>query len=61
MCKYCKTDCEGYIQPLDKNAHVFLRETTQYRANLIIEWYGHYMDIPIKYCPICGRDLKDGI
>ncbi len=47
MCEYCKTDCDGYIQPLDKNAHVFLREIRT-KANLSISWYGHFMDVPIK-------------
>lgn len=60
MCEYCKTDCDGYIQPLDKNAHVFLNEIRT-KANLTIKWYGHSMNIPIKYCPMCGKDLKNGI
>jgi len=57
-CEYCHTDRDGYIKPLDKNAHVYLWLSGVYSNNLHIKLYGREMHLPINYCPICGRDLK---
>lgn len=57
ICNYCTEDFEGYVKGLDKNAHVFLYITKR-EQSLHIDWYNHKMNIPINYCPICGRKLN---
>ena len=51
-CEYCQEDCDGYLKPLDKNAHICVFDMA-YKQWLDINWYGHNMQIPIKYCPMC--------
>lgn len=57
-CEYCHEDYDGYCRPLDKNAHVCVFDNI---ANhyMRVDWYGHSMNIPINYCPMCGRKLGD--
>lgn len=56
MCKYCEEDFEGYVKPLDKNAHVAIFDRV-YEKNLDIDWYGHSMKISINYCPMCRKKV----
>lgn len=58
MCEYCEEDFDGYRRALDKNAHVVVYDKLHEQI-LSINWYGHHMDIPIKFCPKCGRCLKN--
>ena len=58
MCKYCEEDSEGYILPLDKNAHVCVFDKPHEKI-LHIDWYGHHMKIEIEFCPKCGRKLGE--
>ena len=58
MCKYCEEDREGYVLPLDKNAHVCVFDKP-HEKGLYISWYGHKMRININYCPMCGRKLGE--
>lgn len=58
-CEYCHTDSNDYIKPLDKNCHVFINLLGIHPNKLTINWYGKQMDLPINYCPICGRDLRN--
>ena len=56
FCEYCNTDSDGYIKPLEKNSHAFIRYgmngwEISLRAN---GWHG---ECKIRYCPMCGRDL----
>lgn len=55
-CEYCTENSDGYYTPLDKNAHVCIFDTP-HKKYIHINWFGHKMDIDIKFCPICGRDL----
>lgn len=55
-CEYCSEDYDGYVKPLDKNAHVSVWDNPHEKI-LKIDWYGHRMKIDIKYCPMCGRKL----
>lgn len=52
MCEHCQEDFDGYYKPLDKNGHICIFDTA-YKKYLDIEWYGHKMEIDIKYCPMC--------
>lgn len=56
MCEYCNEDFDGYVRPLDRNAHVVIWDKPHYQV-LEIDWYGHKMQLPISYCPKCGRKL----
>ena len=55
-CEYCNTDSDGYVKPIEKNGHAFVRFgmngwVISLRAN---GWNG---ECKIRYCPVCGRDL----
>jgi hypothetical protein len=58
MCKYCEEDFDGFVKPLDKNAHVCVFDKPNKKI-FDIDWYGYKMKIPIAYCPMCGRKLGD--
>lgn len=58
-CEYCHTDLEGYIVPLDKNAHVYLHSENRYHWMLCIKACGWRKDVPINFCPMCGRKLGE--
>ena len=56
ICEYCNEDADGFVTPLEKNAHAFVRFgmngwELSLRAN---GWHG---SVKIRYCPMCGRDL----
>lgn len=55
-CEFCNTDSDGYVKPIEKNGHAFVRFgmngwVISLRAN---GWHG---ECKIRYCPMCGRDL----
>lgn len=55
-CEYCNEDADGFVTPLEKNGHAFVRFgingwELSLRAN---GWHG---SAKIRYCPMCGRDL----
>ena len=55
-CEYCNEDSDGYVMPLEKNCHAFIR----YGMNgweLSLKAKGWHGSAKIKYCPICGRSL----
>ena len=55
-CEYCHEDSDGYVMPLEKNCHAFIR----YGMNgweLSLKAKGWHGSAKIKYCPICGRSL----
>lgn len=58
-CPYCHEDADGYLMPLEKNIHIYMRPTLgtwtlHFRAN---GWSGGCV---IQYCPMCGRRLEHG-
>lgn len=58
-CEYCNEDSDGYVKPIEKNNHAFVRFgmngwELSLRAN---GWHG---STKIMYCPMCGRELKHG-
>ena len=55
-CDYCNTDTDGYVKPLEKNGHAFIR----FGMNgwvLSLRGGGWHGECKIRYCPMCGRDL----
>ena len=53
-CPYCHEDSDGYVTPLEKNCHAFIRFgmngwCLNLQAN---KWHG---EVKINYCPMCGR------
>lgn len=58
-CEYCHEDSGGYVKPLEKNCHAYIRFGVH---GWVIElkakgWSGK---APINFCPICGRRLNHG-
>lgn len=56
FCEYCNADADGYVTPIEKNGHAYVRFgmsgwELSLRAN---GWRG---SAKIRYCPMCGRDL----
>ena len=58
-CEYCHEDSEGYVRPLEKNCHAFIRFGMD-GWELSLQAKGWHGSAKIKYCPICGRRLTDG-
>ena len=56
-CDYCNEDSDGYVKPIERNGHAFIRFgmngwELELKAN---GWHG---SAKIRYCPMCGRRLK---
>lgn len=56
-CRYCTMDYDDYVLPLEKNGHVFLYPSIG-AWSLQVNVHKWSKQIPINYCPICGRDLR---
>ena len=56
-CVYCIGDRNDWVKSLDKNGHVAVIDNKL--PHLLISYHGHQMSVPIKYCPMCGRELKE--
>ena len=56
ICEYCHEDFDGYVKPIEKNNHAFVRfGMTGWELDLKANgWHG---SAKIRYCPMCGRDL----
>ena len=54
-CDYCHEDSDGYVRPIERNAHAVL-----FKGVLRIKGYGYKWDVKINYYPMCGRRLTDG-
>lgn len=56
ICPYCCEDSDGYVKPLEKNCHAFIRfGMNGWEINLSARgWHG---SAKIRYCPMCGRKL----
>ena len=55
-CEYCHEDSDGYVRPIEKNSHAFIRfGMNGWEISLSAKgWNG---SAKIMYCPMCGRDL----
>ena len=56
-CIYCHEDSEGYVKPIEKNSHAFIRFGMDgWEISMSVKgWNG---SAKIMYCPMCGRKLK---
>lgn len=55
-CIYCHEDSDGYVIPLEKNSHAFIRLGMD-GWELSLHAKGWHGSAKIKYCPMCGRKL----
>ena len=56
FCKYCNEDADGFVTPLEKNGHAFVRFGMN-GWELSLGANGWRGSAKIRYCPMCGRDL----
>ena len=56
FCEYCNTDSDGYVKPIEKNNHAFVRFGMN-GWELSLKANGWHGSAKIRYCPMCGRDL----
>lgn len=57
-CDYCHEDVDGYVKPIEKNGHTFVRFGMN-GWELELKAKGWHGEIKIQYCPMCGRKLKN--
>lgn len=55
-CEYCNEDTEGFVTPIEKNGHAFVRFSMN-GWELSLKAKGWHGSAKIRYCPMCGRDL----
>ena len=58
-CEYCHEDSDGYVKPIEKNNHAFVRFGMD-GWELDLKANGWHGSAKIRYCPMCGRELKNG-
>ena len=56
FCEYCNPDSDGYVKPLEKNSHAFIRFGMN-GWEISLQAKGWHGECKIRYCPMCGRDL----
>ena len=56
VCEYCNEDADGYVKPIEKNCHAFIRFGMN-GWELSLKANGWHGSAKIRYCPMCGRDL----
>lgn len=56
VCEYCNKDSDGYVKPIEKNGHAFIRFGIN-GWELSLKANGWHGSAKIRYCPMCGRDL----
>ena len=56
FCEYCNEDSDGYVTPIEKNNHAFVRFGMN-GWELSLQAKGWHGSAKIRYCPMCGRDL----
>ena len=60
-CNYCTEDFDGFKAVLDKNGHAVIHKSFPDRKPiLVIRAYGRRWEVQIRFCPMCGRELKGG-
>ena len=57
-CEYCHEDSDGYVKPIEKNCHAFVRFGMD-GWELSLKANGWHGSAKIRYCPMCGRELKN--
>ena len=56
-CPCCCEDSDGYVNPLEKNCHAFIRFGMNV-WEIDLKHKGWHGSAKIMYCPMCGRKLK---
>ena len=56
FCEYCNEDSDGYVKPIEKNNHAFVRFGMN-GWELSLKANGWHGSVKIRYCPMCGRRL----
>ena len=56
ICPYCTEDSDGYVLPLEKNGHAYIRHGF-IGWELTLKAKGWRGQCEIRYCPMCGRNL----
>lgn len=56
-CEYCHEDSDGYVKPIEKNSHAFVRFGMD-GWELSLKANGWHGEARIKFCPMCGRRLN---
>lgn len=56
VCEYCNKDYDGYVKPIEKNGHAFIRFGMN-GWELSLKANGWHGSAKIRYCQMCGRDL----
>ncbi len=56
FCEYCNEDADGYVKPIEKNYHAFIRFGMN-GWELSLKANGWHGSAKIRYCPMCGRNL----
>lgn len=57
QCEYCHEDSDGYVSPIEKNNHAFVRFGMN-GWELSMKANGWHGSAKIRYCPMCGRRLS---
>lgn len=60
-CQYCTEDAEGYVSclPREGNGNAALHDSASKGPVLVIRGpYKMRVEIPVNFCPMCGRYLK---
>ena len=57
-CEYCHEDSDGYVKPIEKNCHAFVRCSPIDGWILSLKYGSWRKDVQIRYCPMCGRRLE---
>lgn len=57
FCEYCNEDANGFVTPIEKNGHAFVRFGMN-GWELSLKANGWHESTKIRYCPMCGRDLS---
>jgi hypothetical protein len=58
-CPYCHEDSDGFVFPIEKNGHAFVRFGMD-GWELSLKADGWHGSAKIRYCPMCGRRLERG-
>ncbi len=56
-CEYCHEDGDGYVTPLEKNCHAVVWCSPIDGWVLSVKYGSWRKDVPIRFCPMCGRRL----
>lgn len=53
-CEYCHEDRDGCVVCLDYRGHLWIKHPNK----LVLQFDKSRNEFEIRYCPMCGRELK---